>query len=51
VTPQGKVYPIARNRLSTSELAGVTFTPDGSTLLVNIQHDHLTVAIQGPWRS
>lgn len=50
VTPAGKVYPIARNRLSTSELAGVTFTPDGSTLLVNIQHNHLTLAIQGPWR-
>ena len=35
---------------SGSELAGVTFSPDGSTLFVNIQVLGKTVAITGPWR-
>jgi hypothetical protein len=51
VTPKGKFYRLARNAVSQSEFAGATFSPDGSTLFVNIQHDGLTVAITGPWRS
>ena len=36
--------------MNQSELAGVCFSPDGSTLFVNIQHDPgLTLAITGPW--
>lgn len=50
VTPAGELYLIAENILSNSELAGATFSPDGSTLFVNIQNDGLTLAIQGPWR-
>jgi len=50
VTPQGKFYQIARNAKSDSELAGATFSPDGTTLFVNIQHEGLTIAITGPWR-
>lgn len=49
VTPDGKVSMFARNRLSGSELAGVCFAPDNSTMFVNIQHDHLTLAIRGPF--
>ena len=37
--------------MSQSELAGICFAPDGSTLFVNIQHDGLTLAIIGPFQS
>lgn len=50
VTPTGEFYLIAQNTFSNSEFAGATFSPDGSTLFVNIQEDGLTIAIQGPWR-
>jgi len=49
VTPKGEVYKLGRNAVSSSELAGATFSPDGSTLFMNIQHDGLTLAITGPW--
>ncbi|MBI1292109.1 DUF839 domain-containing protein [bacterium] len=49
VTKAGKVYRFGANRLSESELAGVCFSPDGSTLFVNIQAEGLTLAITGPW--
>jgi uncharacterized protein len=50
VTPAGVVYPIGRYRRSVTELAGPTFSPDGSTLFVNAQFPGLTLAITGPWR-
>ncbi len=49
ITPQGGIYQIARNATGESELAGACFSPDGSTLFVNIQHLNLTLAITGPW--
>ncbi len=49
VTPEGKVYKFGRNAKSNSELAGATFSPDGSTLFMNIQHSGITLAITGPW--
>lgn len=49
VTPHGELYKFARNAVSNSELAGATFSPDGTTLFVNIQHDGLTLAITGQW--
>jgi secreted PhoX family phosphatase len=49
VTPDGECYTFANNRLHT-EFAGATFSPDGSTLFVNIQGKGLTLAITGPWR-
>ena len=49
VTPDGAIYKFGRNAVSDSELAGAVFSPDGSTLFVNIQHDGLTLAITGPW--
>jgi secreted PhoX family phosphatase len=50
ITPEGKVYPFAANRLSGSELAGPTFSPDGNTLFVNIQSPGKTFAIWGPFQ-
>ena len=49
VTRDGTVYKIGRNAIGAGELAGATFSPDGTTLFVNIQHDGLTLAITGPW--
>ena len=51
VTPGREVYKLARNAASSSELAGCTFSPDGSTLFVNVQGDGKTFAITGPWRT
>ena len=51
VTPDGVVTRFAENRMNDSELAGPCFSPDGSTLFVNIQRPGLTIAITGPWRS
>jgi len=49
VTRDGSVSDFARNVLSASELSGPCFTPDGRTMFVNVQHDGLTLAIQGPF--
>ena len=50
ITPDGSFYKFAHNAMDNdSELAGATFSPDGSTLFVNIQHAGLTLAITGPW--
>ncbi|RMG54957.1 MAG: DUF839 domain-containing protein [Bacteroidetes bacterium] len=49
ITPSGDYYVLAENTGFPSEFAGVTFSPDGTTLFVNIQHAGLTLAITGPW--
>jgi secreted PhoX family phosphatase len=49
VTPEGRIYKFGRNAISSSEFAGATFSPDGTTLFVNIQGEGLTLAITGPW--
>jgi secreted PhoX family phosphatase len=50
VTPDGKAYAIGRNVFREyAELAGVCFSPDGSTLFVNIYWPGITLAITGPW--
>lgn len=49
VTPQGEIYKFARNAMNTSEWAGVTYSPDGSTLFVNLQNPGITLAVTGPW--
>lgn len=50
VTPSGQPYPFARLRINT-ELAGACFSPDGSTLFVNVYSPGKTLAVTGPWRS
>lgn len=47
ITPEGRVYTFARCRLQT-ELAGACFSPNGSTLFVNLYSPTMTLAISGP---
>ena len=50
LTPDGRIYPIARNaHPGKSEFAGACFSPDGTVLFVNIQTPGVTLAIRGPW--
>ena len=51
VTPQGRVYDIARNARSGGELAGVCFSPDGTAMFCNLQHEGVYVAVTGPLES
>lgn len=50
VTQTGAVYKLAANTLNSSEFAGACFSPDGTTLFVNIQSPGITYAITGPWQ-
>ncbi len=50
ITPEGKIFKLAKNAKSSGEFAGVCFSPDGSTLFVNMQREGLTLAITGPWK-
>ncbi|MDQ0462583.1 secreted PhoX family phosphatase [Caulobacter ginsengisoli] len=56
VTPKGKIYTLGRNARPgagdvgvNSELAGVCFSPDGTTMFVNVYFPGVTLAITGPW--
>ncbi len=49
ITPEGHLYRFARNAGNLSEFAGATFSPDGTTLFVNVQSPGITFAITGPW--
>jgi uncharacterized protein len=52
INDQGETFEFARNARTDDEFAGATFSPDGSTLFVNIQGaPALTLAITGPWRT
>jgi uncharacterized protein len=48
VTPGGGLYPLALLRDQT-EFAGACFSPDGTTLFVNLYRPARTVAITGRW--
>jgi secreted PhoX family phosphatase len=48
VTPEGRVYTLGRHP-GGSELAGACFSPDGTTLFLNIYMPGTTLAITGPW--
>lgn len=50
VTPDGQPFVFAAGHLR-SELAGATFSPDGSTLFFNAQKSGLTFAVTGPWHA
>ena len=50
IDPQGRCTPFLANRLSSSELTGVCFSPDGNTMFVNEQGSGLTLAVHGPFR-
>ncbi len=53
LTRQGQLFDIAQNKIAAQlndEFAGSTFSPDGSTLFVNIQASQgISIAIWGPW--
>jgi uncharacterized protein len=57
VTAEGRVYTFGRNAVEplpdapNTELAGVCFSADGSTLFVNLYLPGATLAITGPWRA
>lgn len=48
ITPDGRVYDLARNAASNGELAGVCVSPRGDAIFVNLQIDGLTLVITGP---
>lgn len=50
ITPDGKIYTLARNAKNSSEFAGSCFSPDGKILFVNMQSLGLTLAITGSWQ-
>ncbi|MFF7815218.1 alkaline phosphatase PhoX [Streptomyces sp. NPDC007945] len=58
VDRRGEVYAVARNRQDVGgpgapewgEFAGVTFSPDHSTMYVNCYTPGTTFAVTGPWR-
>ena len=49
IRPDGRQYALADNAYTTSELAGICFSPDGQVMFVNIQASGTTLAITGPW--
>jgi uncharacterized protein len=55
VTPTGRLYTFGCNaaqpvgKSPNAELAGVCFSPDGSTMFVNVYSPGITLAIIGPW--
>ena len=62
LTRNGQIFPFARNNVvldgeknghrgdfRTMEFAGVTYSPDGNWMFVNIQTPGITFAITGPW--
>jgi secreted PhoX family phosphatase len=50
ITPQRMIYKFAWNALNESDLSGVCFSPDGSTMFLNILEPGLTLAVTGPWK-
>jgi len=48
INQNGSISVFACNRSSSSEFAGVVFSPSGNTIFVNIQENGDTLAITGP---
>lgn len=50
LTPDGRMYTLAMNaHAENGEFCGACFSPDGTTLFVNIQRPGMTLAITGNW--
>jgi uncharacterized protein len=49
VTPEGKIFTLARNSNGQGEFAGGCFSPDGKWFFINLQTRGLTMAVTGPW--
>ncbi len=50
ITPQGKMYTLARNSLNLVEFAGPCFSKNHKSLFVNMQSPGITLEITGPWQ-
>jgi secreted PhoX family phosphatase len=50
LTARGEVYKFARNAVDASELTGVCFSPDRTTMFLNNLESGVTFAITGPWK-
>ena len=50
ITPQRTIYKFAWNALNESDVTGVCFSSDGSTMFLNIIDPGLTLAVTGPWK-
>lgn len=50
ITPERQLYKFALNALNDSELAGVCFSPDRTTMFLNNLATGLTFSITGPWK-
>lgn len=50
ITPQRTIYKFAWNALNESDVSGVCFSTDGSTMFLNILEPGLTLAVTGPWK-
>ncbi len=51
ITPERRIYKFAFNALNESDLSGVCFSPDGSTMFLNILEPGLTLAVSGRWKT
>jgi hypothetical protein len=49
ITQDRQIYKFARNALDQTELAGVCFSPDETTMFLNNMASGLTFAVTGPW--
>jgi secreted PhoX family phosphatase len=49
VTADGEIQAFARNAGSSAEFAGVCFSPKGDAMFVNMQGDHRTLVVMGPF--
>ena len=49
IEPSGRIFDFARNALSRSELVGVCFSPDATTMFVSLQVDGILLGIRGPF--
>ena len=50
INNQGSIYVIGQVEDSSSEIAGVCFSPDGKNMFLNIQDEGRTIAIFGDWK-
>ncbi|MCB9186769.1 MAG: DUF839 domain-containing protein [Flavobacteriales bacterium] len=51
VTPDGKIFTFGHSVQKVGEFTGICFSPTGKTMFVNLQHEGLTFAITGPWKT
>lgn len=50
ITARNRIYKFALNAFNESDLSGVCFSPDSSTMFLNILEPGVTFAITGPWK-